>query len=526
MLNAQNMTMTIWSRYFALFLLLLVPLRAVLTVAKDEDSQEKSGTRWLRSYAENTTLQYIIDANLNRSSSTSSSLIAANPSFSNQTSTLNITTTITASSNASRNHTTTTTTTTTTTFLESKEESVVLLNAVQQETSRQEQVRLTSFGGNPSPDRFPLQRCQGDCDNDSQCEGSLLCYQRDEIEAVPGCEGGESDTSRTDYCIDPVTAEGITTTTTTNNNNNNPVQQVEDTPAPTVVPAQLPPPPSSQSSSSQSSSSSSCDSFFVALLADPQVGWNLNGYNSQELFRVAASHLRDLKPEFILVAGDMIQSAGSRNEYRTSKSIMDSISIPYHVVAGNHDVQSNPRMDLLNEFVQDWDIPYYWYTVRHCNTLFVMLDSNILRARDEEEAEDEVVALAVEQLEWLDATLREANQNNDIDHIIPIAHHPLATRRLDEESKGTNTPSKVRQDLAKIYVANAGPKLKYVFAGHFHDSARISDDSSGIDYVTYPATGVILGSSPREPSGFAILRIEGKSLRENYYGYDDMPKSI
>jgi hypothetical protein len=38
-----------------------------------------------------------------------------------------------------------------------------------QQTSRQKRslLPLTSFGGNPSADRFPLKRCQGDCDDDS-----------------------------------------------------------------------------------------------------------------------------------------------------------------------------------------------------------------------------------------------------------------------------------------------------------------------------------------------------------------------
>jgi 3',5'-cyclic AMP phosphodiesterase CpdA len=322
--------------------------------------------------------------------------------------------------------------------------------------------------------------------------------------AVPGCEGGSNDGSLTDYCIEPPTVDTP-----------NPGQDEGNSPA---------------STPSSSSSSSSC-SFSVALLADPQIGWNRDGYNSEKLFRVAASHLRELKPKFILVAGDMIQDPGNNAQYRTAKSILDSVNIPYYAIAGNHDVRGNPRLNLLNDFVQDWNLPYYWYTVRHCNTLFVMLDSNILRARDDGDAEEEIVELAVEQLEWLDKTLKDATRDNDIDHIIPIAHHPLATRSLGEASKNTNTPRGVRQDLMDIYEAHAGPKLEYVFAGHFHDSARIRHGSSGIDYVTYPSTGVILGSSPREPSGFAILRIRKGSgnkstLREDYYGYDDMPKNV
>jgi hypothetical protein len=47
----------------------------------------------------------------------------------------------------------------------------------------------------------------GDCDIDSDCAGSLVCYQRDrgDFQPVPGCDGGENDGSRTDYCVEPFT---------------------------------------------------------------------------------------------------------------------------------------------------------------------------------------------------------------------------------------------------------------------------------------------------------------------------------
>eukprot|EP00980_Cylindrotheca_fusiformis_P005677 scaffold1184_cov132-Cylindrotheca_fusiformis.AAC.98 len=53
-----------------------------------------------------------------------------------------------------------------------------------------------------SNDPSDLGLCEGDCDTDSHCRDGLICFQRDSREAVPGCEGGESDTSLTDYCID------------------------------------------------------------------------------------------------------------------------------------------------------------------------------------------------------------------------------------------------------------------------------------------------------------------------------------
>jgi len=47
----------------------------------------------------------------------------------------------------------------------------------------------------------PLQACQGDCDGDGDCAGSLRCFQRSGYESVPGCGG--YGIWGFDYCYDP-----------------------------------------------------------------------------------------------------------------------------------------------------------------------------------------------------------------------------------------------------------------------------------------------------------------------------------
>jgi len=49
-------------------------------------------------------------------------------------------------------------------------------------------------------DALLLSECQGDCDNDMDCEGDLKCFQRISDEAIPGCDGEGS--PGTDYCFD------------------------------------------------------------------------------------------------------------------------------------------------------------------------------------------------------------------------------------------------------------------------------------------------------------------------------------
>jgi len=61
--------------------------------------------------------------------------------------------------------------------------------------------RLVNLGASP---RGTLRKCQGDCDRDSDCQGSLKCFQRNGYAKVPGCAaGGSGDQRNYDYCYEP-----------------------------------------------------------------------------------------------------------------------------------------------------------------------------------------------------------------------------------------------------------------------------------------------------------------------------------
>lgn len=66
-------------------------------------------------------------------------------------------------------------------------------------------VRLAGDNGRPSL-AFPLKRCEGDCDNDEECEGNLECFKRSGNEDVPGCSGylDSSTFVGEDFCVPPM----------------------------------------------------------------------------------------------------------------------------------------------------------------------------------------------------------------------------------------------------------------------------------------------------------------------------------
>lgn len=59
---------------------------------------------------------------------------------------------------------------------------------------------VNTLGSSPAAESFPLQRCEGDCDDDADCDEGLFCMQNSLYERLPGCSG--SGQRGYDYCMD------------------------------------------------------------------------------------------------------------------------------------------------------------------------------------------------------------------------------------------------------------------------------------------------------------------------------------
>ncbi|CAB9510281.1 expressed unknown protein [Seminavis robusta] len=82
------------------------------------------------------------------------------------------------------------------------EQSESLGQNVQQQSSTQSQAQndLVGFGATP-PNGKVLAECEGDCDNDQDCDDGLVCFQRGPGNFVPGCNGGQDNLSKSDFCV-------------------------------------------------------------------------------------------------------------------------------------------------------------------------------------------------------------------------------------------------------------------------------------------------------------------------------------
>ncbi len=177
----------------------------------------------------------------------------------------------------------------------------------------------------------------------------------------------------------------------------------------------------------------------------------------------------DPKPDMIVVSGD-ISNHGNIEDYQRTKSLLDTIEIPYLVMPGNHDSRDNLRelfgdrgyLPLSGEFLQ--------YTVEKFPLRLVMLDSLVKGHHHG--------MICEERLEWLNHTLQEQPDRPTL----VFMHHPPADLGLPyQDSINCRNGSQLKE------VIRSHPQVLGVACGHTHRDS-IANWANTVLFVTPSAT--------------------------------------
>ena len=150
------------------------------------------------------------------------------------------------------------------------------------------------------------------------------------------------------------------------------------------------------------------DSFRFAWLSDTHVG----SANADEYLRAAVSDINSMTGlSFVLVAGDVTEY-GSREQLRLAKEIMNGLTIPCHVIPGNHDTKwsASGGTDFGRFWGQDrfaFDGGGFRFIGLHEGPLMKMGDGH----------------WAPQDVRWLEKTLRHLKYRNQ--PIIFVTHYPI-----------------------------------------------------------------------------------------------------
>ena len=252
------------------------------------------------------------------------------------------------------------------------------------------------------------------------------------------------------------------------------------------------------------------DPYFIIQLTDPQFGMNDGdkGFAYETaLYEKAVKAINRLKPDFVVITGDLVNNRENRDQVAEFKRISSQIikEIPVWYLPGNHDIGQAPEQKDIDMFVADYG--HDRFAFNHKGSTFVGLNSQLIKS-DNPEAEEI-------QLTWLKDALVKAPVTG---HIIIFSHYPFFVKlALEPETYSNIAHAKRKKYLSLLsdYHADA------IFAGHLHNNSRGTYD--GIDMITTSAVGKPLADAP---SGLRIIKMYPDRVESTYYSLEEIPEII
>ncbi len=253
--------------------------------------------------------------------------------------------------------------------------------------------------------------------------------------------------------------------------------------------------------------------FFFIQLADPQFGqypFQKDFQKERRNFTAAIKAINRLKPEFVVVCGDLTNRAGNVRQVAAFRETLEQMdrSIPVFLVAGNHDVGNKPTTESLRQYRKEFGDDYY--TFKRHGRRFIVLNSSLIKSPGRALKE------AQAQRDWLNAVLDSTVAEHA--HPIVFQHHPWFISNAREPDGYFNVPGKTRKEYLRLLESHG---VEYVFAGHLH--ANAGGKYGALNMVTSGPVGMPLGTSP---SGIRIVVVRPTGVTHKYYPFKKIPVTV
>jgi 3',5'-cyclic AMP phosphodiesterase CpdA len=213
----------------------------------------------------------------------------------------------------------------------------------------------------------------------------------------------------------------------------------------------------------------------------------------QLLFTEAIAAANELRPDAVIVCGDMVQHWDSDDELAALRAITSELapSIPIHWVPGNHDVAPDtfrPTPEGLARYREQFGPDRYVVSLN--GVRLVVINSSSIHSPELVPAEAEA------NLGFMEAELSAAERAGEVPLV--CSHHPWFLDP-DHSAASLALPERARDHLLSI-AAKGG--LRTLLAGHIHGNNV--DERGSLQQITTTATGLAVRG---DPSGFHLLDV-------------------
>jgi serine/threonine-protein phosphatase CPPED1 len=250
--------------------------------------------------------------------------------------------------------------------------------------------------------------------------------------------------------------------------------------------------------------------FYIIQISDPQFGFNEDnkGFSKEtELYTKAIKAVNRLKPDFVVLTGDLVNNRNDRtqiDEFRRLTAMIDH-GIPLYFSPGNHDIGDQPSKKAIDSFGKDYGPDRFFF--KHKGSIFIGINTCVIKANTPD--------LEQSQLSWLTKKLSRAGK---AEHIVIFTHYPFFTDSAVEPAAYFNIPPEKRNRYLELFKAN---NVDFIFAGHLHDNRNA--EFGKMQMVTSGPAGKPLGKAP---SGIRVIKVFHNRIESNYYGLEEIPDSI
>ena len=227
------------------------------------------------------------------------------------------------------------------------------------------------------------------------------------------------------------------------------------------------------------------EKFTFAVIGDKTGG----GQENWHIFDRAMDEVNELRPDFALIVGDLIQGGTTsvmqlEREWKEFLGHAGAVEVPFFFLPGNHDIGNRVMYDYWEEHVGR---TYYAFHYKGCH--FIALNT-------EEGWRSNETMFGARQLEWLE---KEIAERRDSKHIFVFMHRP-AWRHSGE----------ALEQWERIEGWLSGTRYT-VFVGHYH---RLSyEPRHDRPYFIMGPTGAALNPSEVEELGamhhYALVTVDG-----------------